>query len=405
MKPLQHGYTLLELALTLVVAGLVVTIGASLYHQREQTQQAEIAEIQFGTADQALLGYVFANNALPCPAADNSGLEARTGGSCSSNQGLFPFRTLGIARQLRNGAGVPLRYAVYNNLNATPSLDASLSLLQDRFRPFYSETFAAPQPKPLGNRNGLDLCHALLRAQSTNTTQPDTVAQVNDGARNIPVAYVLVDPGQSNADNDPANNLLDGSNASASDTQLRYNAPGTAKGLNNDDRTHVMYFSQLYQQMGCSEFISSAGTSHPNVLTTATLLKLAMDQQRKQLALTVASAAADVLQAAAAVASATGGVASAAASTASALTEILLTSGANSGGIVLASASVVASAAGMASAALTTAAAIAAQVLAAENLVNYDKLRGELNGSDGNPGLLSTIRQNVHNADGRGIYQ
>ncbi|MCO4773735.1 MAG: prepilin-type N-terminal cleavage/methylation domain-containing protein, partial [Deltaproteobacteria bacterium] len=62
---LQRGYTLLELAMTLVVSGLIVTIGASLYHQREQTQQAEIAEIQFTRADQALMGYVFANNALP----------------------------------------------------------------------------------------------------------------------------------------------------------------------------------------------------------------------------------------------------------------------------------------------------------------------------------------------------
>lgn len=410
---LQRGYTLLELAMTLVVSGLIVTIGASLYHQREQTQQAEIAEIQFTRADQALMGYVFANNALPCPAADNNGTEARAAGRCVSSQGFFPFRTLGMAGQLRNGAGAALRYAVYNNANAVPSLDISLTLLQDRYYPFYSDNLSNPQPQLLANNNGLDLCHALLRAQDLNTVHPVSTLHVNDGQNNIPVAYVLVDPGNADADNNQ--HLLDSINATATDIptlqvptpNLRYLAPGTAKGLTNDDRTHVMYFSQLYQQMGCSEFMSAASTSHPNVLTTATLLKMAMDEQRKQLILTTTVAAADILQAAAAVSSAVGGGAAAAASVGNAITEALLTSGAKAGDIALATAGVVAAAAGIASATLTTAASIAAQVLVAENLVNYDTLRDQMNG-DGtpeNPGLRNTIRQNVHNADNRGIYQ
>lgn len=402
MRLKQQGYTLLELALTLVVGGLIVTIGASLYHHREQTLHAEVTEIQFEGADQALLGYIFAHNLLPCPTTDNSGIEQRElNNVCTTTQGFFPFRTLGMAQQLRNSAGAALHYVVFDNPDANLPNDAALSMEQDRFRPFYADNnISTPQQRIIGNSNSLDLCHALLTAQDPNINRPDTALHINDGQNDQHVAYLLIDPGTRDGDNDQ--NMLDGLNATANPQNLLFQAPGTPKSLTNDDRVHATYFSQLYQQMGCTEFMAAAGTAHPNVLSTATLIQLAMEDQRKQLILTTAVAAADILQSAAAVSSALGGVASGGASLANAITEALLTSGAKAGDIVIATASIVTATIGSTSAILTTAASIAAQVLAAENLIEYDKLKNKLEKQDG---LIDTIRQNVRNADGRGIYQ
>jgi prepilin-type N-terminal cleavage/methylation domain-containing protein len=112
MKPsvqYQAGFTLIELAIVLVIIGVLVgsfigTIGARIDTTRRAEAISELDEIK-----QAILGYAYsaANPVLPCPCTTNCdltgtsplGVEDRTGGRCTSgtNVGVLPWGTLGLA--------------------------------------------------------------------------------------------------------------------------------------------------------------------------------------------------------------------------------------------------------------------------------------------------------------------
>ncbi|MDJ0864333.1 MAG: prepilin-type N-terminal cleavage/methylation domain-containing protein [Gammaproteobacteria bacterium] len=89
------GFTLLELAVVLVVLGLL--LGGLLMPLATQVDVARIRETNdaLDKVEEALLGFAIANgNRLPCPASDELGLE-----DCSvAVEGFLPWRTLGVGR-------------------------------------------------------------------------------------------------------------------------------------------------------------------------------------------------------------------------------------------------------------------------------------------------------------------
>lgn len=102
----QTGFTLLEMAIVLVIVGLLM--GGLLMPLSAQVEQRRISETQktLDEINQALLGFAIAKKYLPCPAdpttpsgAANAG-QARTfaAGSCSGgNSGVLPWATLGVS--------------------------------------------------------------------------------------------------------------------------------------------------------------------------------------------------------------------------------------------------------------------------------------------------------------------
>lgn len=124
----QHGFSLIEIALVLVIVGLALGgIMSALGPQLEQRKYAAAQE-QLKAATEALYGFAVLNGRLPCPAvvtADN-GLEQRTSvatGECANNgQGFLPAATLGLPGLASLGSptsgllidpwGYPIRYAV-----------------------------------------------------------------------------------------------------------------------------------------------------------------------------------------------------------------------------------------------------------------------------------------------------
>lgn len=98
-----RGFTLIEMAivliiLTLVVGGALVPLGAQIdQRQRAETQKA------LDEAKEALVGFAVANKRLPCPDTDKDGLENQSNTNppqitCTKNEGLLPYQTLGITR-------------------------------------------------------------------------------------------------------------------------------------------------------------------------------------------------------------------------------------------------------------------------------------------------------------------
>lgn len=104
----QAGFTLIELAIVLVVIGLLIGMFSHVGVGYLESKQREATQMKLDAVEEALVRFVAATRRLPCPAdataaAANQGVEALAvgGGSCtgSQNDGIVPWRTLGLARQ------------------------------------------------------------------------------------------------------------------------------------------------------------------------------------------------------------------------------------------------------------------------------------------------------------------
>ena len=98
----QDGFTLIEVAIGLMILGLItVGIISTLSQQAEQRRHAETRQL-LGQARDALLAFVSVNGRLPCPAvAASSGQEAIASGAgglvvCVAESGLLPAVSLGM---------------------------------------------------------------------------------------------------------------------------------------------------------------------------------------------------------------------------------------------------------------------------------------------------------------------
>ena len=118
----QNGFTLVELAIVLVIVGVLLGgfIG-TLASRIESTQRSNTQE-QLEDIKLALLGYAGAQGRLPCPALTaTSGQESPVGGGvCASQHGFVPGRTLGLNGSYNHDNllvdtwGNPIRYSVTN---------------------------------------------------------------------------------------------------------------------------------------------------------------------------------------------------------------------------------------------------------------------------------------------------
>ena len=151
---LQQGFSLIELAIALMILGLI-TLGAvvSMTQQAEQRRFAQ-ARSQLELAREAALAFVSVNGRLPCPAtATSNGQESIASNvsgviTCSLEAGFVPAVTLGLTEldsqglinnpwnDGANGAGTrprALRYALTNlsgtvaNALSSPGLGAPSS--------------------------------------------------------------------------------------------------------------------------------------------------------------------------------------------------------------------------------------------------------------------------------------
>lgn len=126
------GFTLIELALSLLVLGLIAALILALLPQLTDRMRLDETGVETDLVDEAVVGFALANNRLPCPDTNDDGLEGGAGGCEPADEvGRLPFRDLGLPGPALDEARLPLRYAVYRN----PGADADLVTLEERFEP------------------------------------------------------------------------------------------------------------------------------------------------------------------------------------------------------------------------------------------------------------------------------
>jgi prepilin-type N-terminal cleavage/methylation domain-containing protein len=98
MKQRNRGFTLVEVAISMVILGLVLTGLVVALSQQMQQRHLIDTRTTLEQANEALLTFVVANARLPCPAvAASNGLESLTGpGQCTAAAGFLPAVTLGL---------------------------------------------------------------------------------------------------------------------------------------------------------------------------------------------------------------------------------------------------------------------------------------------------------------------
>jgi len=118
----QSGFSLLELAIVLLIVGLMLSSAIMPLSSRVEQQRVTDTRNQLAVIQEALTGYALARDALPCPATPASnGQAAVSGGGCTRQHGFVPAVTLGLPgaqnqdHLLLDAWGNPIRYSVSNS--------------------------------------------------------------------------------------------------------------------------------------------------------------------------------------------------------------------------------------------------------------------------------------------------
>lgn len=318
----QSGYSLVELAIALVVVGIVLVLiwnymAVDARHSLSNSQRATLR-----LADTAVTGFALAHARLPCPDSNGDGREDCAGQAV----GRLPFATIGMP-QARAGH---IRYGVYRGGSAAPLDDADLAMVVDRM------PLLATQGSPLygyeellGAGNGIDLCAALRHAAKRPVDT--SLVHVTTPARDINVAYAFALPGWHDADQ--AGDILDAANAASG---TAFEAPARVNDSLYDDRVVSVGFDRLMGRLGCYGTLALATHAHANAAIMAEIMHQGMIDYKIQLDVIEQLAYANYLSAAAGVALAAAAVATATADILLGTAEALMTTGAMSFAIGLA---------------------------------------------------------------------
>jgi len=132
MNPRQKGFTLIEIAIVLLIVTILLGYTVALFPRQQELKQYRDVEQKMDEVIAAIVGFAQINGRLPCPAIPNSaGIEDGGGvADCNNFGGFVPVNTLGITGRLNADSllidpwGNPYRYYVTN-------VDFDANLLSD----------------------------------------------------------------------------------------------------------------------------------------------------------------------------------------------------------------------------------------------------------------------------------
>ena len=207
----SKGFTLIEMAVVLVIVGIVVSVVASVLPSLIRSAKVKKAQAILEKVDYALQGYSLANHRLPCADSGTDGDE-----DTGIYAGNLPFRTLGLASGTDAWAN-NIKYGVYDTLTTTTSSDFCTTL------------------------SGITVYNDPLKIHTTD----QATAQITNQA------YILVSGGAKDLDEDGADGFFDGLNEG---TDLQFDDPtriefhGTPTSSQYDDLMRAFSLNELNQK-------------------------------------------------------------------------------------------------------------------------------------------------------------
>ncbi len=200
-KQLQHGLSMLEVTMVLVIASLMSWAAFSAYVTFDRDRERAMAKATAQQMQTALRAFAMRHGRLPCPDTAGNGYET-AGCPVTTKVGGFPYLSVGLdlPPELQQ-----VRYAVFRRAVADPALDADLAVALER---------TGDEPGDVDHLDVTDLVAALNNAaawfaeeagldQQPHLTGDDGIAgPVACGAGDVAtVAYWLILPMQ-DADGD-----------------------------------------------------------------------------------------------------------------------------------------------------------------------------------------------------------
>lgn len=127
----QAGFSLVEVAIVLVVAGLISWAAFSGYETVSAQQEIERGRAEAQQLQSVLRAFALRHGRLPCPGANPDGYETLTAGRCAAgNQlGWFPYVSVGLEQPTDR---LRARYSVFRASNAVAAQDADLAVVLER---------------------------------------------------------------------------------------------------------------------------------------------------------------------------------------------------------------------------------------------------------------------------------
>jgi len=131
LKSSQSGFTLVEIAIVLLIVTILLGYTVAMFPQQQRLKQYRALERDMDRVVEAVIGFAQVNGRLPCPGLPNSGgledYDAVNNDGCDQYGGFVPVNTLGLDGRLNADSllldpwGNPYRYYVTNVDFADPA--------------------------------------------------------------------------------------------------------------------------------------------------------------------------------------------------------------------------------------------------------------------------------------------